>query len=325
MSMNGVPAAGSPKKDLRIPALRRFALAITILNTLGHTVLGFETSLAQLCVALGTAYGTEILIELIASWSERRRPTFLTGRVAAFDFMLPSHITGLALSMLLYGGDRLLPFAFASVIAITSKTLFVAPIKGRVRHFLNPSNTGIAATVFFFPWVAVAPPYHFTENLFGGWDWALPALIVCTGSLLNTKLTKKIPLILSWVGAFIAQAIVRHQFSDTWLAASLAPITGVGFLLFTFYMVSDPGTTPSTRRGQIIFGISLASVYAVLMALHIQYQLFFALFLVCATRGVILHAVARGWVVGRQKIEAGPIPASTATPAAEEQARPLAV
>src|SRR5438552_9094579 len=279
--MSGVRPVGPPKKDLRIPALRRFAIAITVLNTLGHTVLGFETSLAQVVVAVGTAYGTEILIELVSAWSERRRPAFIGSPTQLMDFMLPSHITGLALSMLLYAGDRLLPFAFAAAIAITSKSLFVARINGRVRHFLNPSNTGIAATVFLFPWVAVAPPYHFTENIFGAWDWALPALIVCTGSLLNTKFTRKIPLILAWVGAFIAQACVRHLLFDTWLFASLAPITGVGFLLFTFYMVSDPGTTPTSRRGQIIFGITLAAVYGALVALHIVFQLFLSLFIVC--------------------------------------------
>src|SRR6185437_6910848 len=167
--------SGPPKKDLRVPALRRFAIAITVLNTLGHTVLGFETSLAQVAVSLGTAYATEYLIEIVSAWSDKRRPAFLGGGpVRVMDFMLPSHISGLALSMLLYSGDRLLPFFFAAVIAITSKTVFTATTKGKTRHFLNPSNTGIAATVFLFPWVAVAPPYHFTEDLFGAWDWALP-------------------------------------------------------------------------------------------------------------------------------------------------------
>lgn len=319
--MNVARPAGPPKKDLRIPALRRFATAITILNTLGHTVLGFETSLLQLAVAVGTAYATEILIELVAAAAERRRPGFLGGGwVRLMDFMLPSHISGLALSMLLYAGDRLLPFVFASVIAIASKTLFVAPVNGRVRHFLNPSNTGIAATVFLFPWVAVAPPYHFTENLFGNWDWALPALVLCSGSILNTFFTRKIPLILAWVGTFIVQALVRHMFFDTWLLASLAPITGVAFLLFTFYMVTDPGTTPSTRKGQITFGICLGAIYGALVALHIQFQLFFSLFIVCTTRGLILHAVARGWAFGRRKADAAPVRAG------EEQAtRPIAV
>ena len=163
----------------------------------------------------------------------------------------------------------------------------------------------------------MAPPYHFTENLFGAWDWELPAVLVCTGSLLNTIFTRKIPLILAWVGTFIAQALIRHMLFDTWLQASLAPLTGVGFLLFTFYMVTDPGTTPSTRRGQIIFGTCLGLAYAAFVALHIQYQLFFALFVVCVSRGLILHAVARGWVTSRSA-------AAPPVKAAEEPARPVA-
>jgi hypothetical protein len=308
--MSAARPVGPPKKDLRIPALRRFATAITVLNTLGHTILGFETSLLQLFVAVGTAYATEVVIELVSSWSDRRRPAFLGGGwVGLMDFMLPSHISGMALSMLLYGGDRLLPFAFASVIAITSKSLFVAPVNGRSRHFLNPSNTGIAVTLFLFPWIAVAPPYHFTENLFGGWDWVLPGVIICTGSILNTFFTRRMWLILAWVGSFVAQAGIRHLLFDTWLQASLAPMTGVAFLLFTFYMVTDPGTTPSTRRGQLIFGAFLGLAYGTFVALHIQFQLFFGLFVVCTARGLILHAVARGWVLGRRRVEATPVPA----------------
>ena len=319
--MSSAPKVGSPKQDLRLPALRRFAIAITVLNTLGHTVLGFETSLAQVAVAVGTAYSTEILIELVGAWCERRRPMFLGHGFTGFvDFMLPSHITGLALSMLLYSGDRLLPFAYAAVIGITSKTLFTAPIKGRTRHFLNPSNTGIAAAVFLFPWMAVAPPYHFTENIDGGWDWFLPALIICTGSILNAKFTRKVPLILAWVGTFIAQAYVRHLMFDTWLFASLAPITGVGFVLFTFYMVSDPGTTPVTRRGQIFFGVSLGIVYGIVVGLHIVFPLFLALFIVCVGRGVMLHAVARGWALSPRTADKSPV----AVPD-EQVRRPVAV
>ena len=33
-------------QDLRLPALRRFAIAISVLNIFGHAVLGFEQSLA---------------------------------------------------------------------------------------------------------------------------------------------------------------------------------------------------------------------------------------------------------------------------------------
>jgi hypothetical protein len=40
---------------IRLGGLRRFAIAISILNILGHTVLGFEQSWAQPLVALATA------------------------------------------------------------------------------------------------------------------------------------------------------------------------------------------------------------------------------------------------------------------------------
>jgi hypothetical protein len=69
-------------------------------------------------------------------------------------------------------------------------------------------------------------------------------------------------------------------------------MTGVAFLLFTFYMVTDPATTPRTVRGQIAFGIAVAAAYGTLMAFHIVFGLFFGLTAVCAGRGVLLYAKA---------------------------------
>lgn len=57
--------------DKRIKALRRFALAITILNILGHTWLSFEQSVAQLLTALATCYILEIAFELISAKLQR--------------------------------------------------------------------------------------------------------------------------------------------------------------------------------------------------------------------------------------------------------------
>src|SRR3954451_14717860 len=111
------------KKDMRLPALRRFATAITLLNVVGHSFLGFEQSLAQPLVALLAAYTTEILLEVIESRRLGRRPRFLGPGTTFLDSMLSAHITGLAVAMLLYANDRLLPIAFAAVAAIASKHL----------------------------------------------------------------------------------------------------------------------------------------------------------------------------------------------------------
>src|SRR3954453_16894872 len=95
-----------PPKEMRLGALRRFATAITILNVLGHTVLGFEQSLAQPVVSLLTAYSTELLLETLLAWRQGRRPRFLGRGTPFIDFMLSAHISGLAVAMLLYANDR---------------------------------------------------------------------------------------------------------------------------------------------------------------------------------------------------------------------------
>lgn len=280
------------QKDMRLGALRRFATAITVLNILGHTVLGFEQSLATPVTAVLVAYATEILLELLESWRLGRKPRFLGGGTAFVDFLLSAHITGLAVSMLLYANERLLPVAFAAAVAIGSKYLFRVGTNGARRHFFNPSNLGITATLLAFPWVGIAQPYMFTENLSGAGDWVLPVIIIFSGSFLNTKFTRRIPLILAWLGGFVLQAAIRHFAFGNLFLPSLNPMTGVAFLLFTFYMVTDPATTPSTRRGQIAFGLAMAAAYGTLMAFHVVFGLFFGLSAVCACRGILLYAKA---------------------------------
>nr|WP_206108227.1 hypothetical protein [Paludisphaera soli] len=272
-------------------------MAITILNVLGHFVLGFEQSWAQPLVALATAYGVEIVLEAMGAWSERRPLQFLGGWRTVVDFLLPSHITALAIAMLLYANDRLWPIAFAAAVGVGSKTLVRVPVGRGVRHCLNPSNTGIAVTLLLFPWIGIAPPYQFTENLDGVGDWFLPMVIILSGTFLNTRFTGRLPLILGWLGGFLLQAYLRSRFQDAAFLAACLPVTGMAFLLFTFYMVTDPATTPSAPIAQLAFGASVAAVYGLLMASHVVFGLFFSLLAVCSARGLGLAAIAafRAW------------------------------
>ena len=279
-------------RDVRLVALRRFAGAITLLNVLGHTWFGFEQSWAQPLAAVLAGYLTELLLETLDARSRGTAPRFAGSAGTLFHFLLPAHITGLACSMLLYANERIAPVVFAVVVGIAVKYLFRPPVGRGRRHFFNPSNTGIVATLLCFPWVGIAPPYMFTENLFGWADWALPAVIVGSGSFLNLKLTRKMPLILAWLGGFAAQAVVRAALFGTPFVAGLLPMTGVAFLLFTFYMVTDPATTPVAPRRQVAFGLGVAAAYAGLMAAHVVFGLFFALAIVCSLRGLALYAAA---------------------------------
>jgi len=284
----------------RLGGLRRFAIAITVLNILGHAFFGFEQSLAQPVVALVSAYSVELLLEFIDARCNRRPLRFLGGGPRRFiEFLLSAHITGLACAMLLYANERLGPVIFASTVAICSKCLLRVPAERGTRHFFNPSNFGITVTLLVFVWVSIAPPYQFTENMTGVGDWILPAVIVCTGTFLNARFTHRLPLIAAWLGGFVAQAALRSLFLETPFGAGLIPMTGVAFILYTFYMVTDPATTPSGRREQIVFGLSVAAVYGLLMVTHVVFGLFFALSIVCAVRGLGIYAMR--WVRRRER------------------------
>lgn len=276
----------------RIAALRRFSLGITGLTVVGHVWLGFEQSWAQVVVSIATCYSLEIALEAVDAWSAERPARFRGGPVALVDFLLPAHISALAIALLLYPGGRLMPIVFAGVVAVGSKAIFRAPLGRGRRHFLNPSNFGIAVTLVAFPAVSISPPYHFTENVSGIGDWLVPLFVLFTGTFLNFKLTGKLPLIGAWLGAFAAQAVFRHLVFDASLEGALLPMTGMAFLLFTFYMVTDPGTTPIRTRNQVAFGASVAIVYGVFLAMHVVFTLFFALVLVSTVRGAWLYAAA---------------------------------
>ena len=298
----------------RLGGLRRFAIAITVLNILGHAFFGFEQSLAQPLVALVAAYSTELLLEFIDARFNHRPLRFLGGGVRKFvDFLLSAHITGLACAMLLYANERLGPVIFAAVVAICSKCILRAPAGRGTRHFLNPSNFGITVTLLAFAWVSIAPPYQFTENMTGAGDWILPAVIICTGTFLNWRFTHRLPLIAAWLGGFVAQAAVRSVLLDTPFGAALVPMTGVAFILYTFYMVTDPATTPEGRRDQIVFGFSVAAVYGMLMVTHVVFGLFFALTIVCTVRGLWMFACK--WLK-REEIDAVAAPAALSSPSA---------
>jgi hypothetical protein len=290
--LNKTPLADRWYSEKRLGGLSRFAFAITLLNIVGHLFLGFEQSWLTPFVSLATAYGTELIGETIESRIGGRRARYAGSPVNLVKFLLPAHISGLAIGMLLYAAENVTAIAFAAAAAMASKYLFRVVVGagegGRpvFRHVLNPSNFGISVTLLLFPTVGIAPPYQFTENTSGIADWILPLIIVCTGSYLNTKATGRIPLITAWVSAFALQAILRSTIHGTPLAAALLPMTGFAFILFTFYMITDPATSPSKTASQVWFAIAVAAFYALFMELHIVFGMFYALTLVTATRGI---------------------------------------
>ncbi|MFD3969901.1 enediyne biosynthesis protein [Streptomyces cyaneofuscatus] len=295
-----------PRHDPKIvTALRRFAISITVLNIAGYTVLGFEQPWLWPFIAVAVAYCVETVLEFIGARVEERRPRYAGGGTkGVLEFLYPSHITALAVNMLLYVNDRLWVMVLGVVIAVSAKWVLRAPVRGKPRHFMNPSNFGIAVVLLLFPWASIAPPYQFTEYTDGAVDWIIPAVIVALGTLLNAKLTGRMWLIGGWLVVFVLQAVLRGVLFDTAIPPALGMMTGVAFVLFTNYMVTDPGTTPSRPVAQVAFGGGVAVTYGIMTGLGIAYGLFFATAVVCLVRGGYL------WLVHLRTEQTG-----TATPA----------
>ncbi|HEY0697864.1 MAG TPA: enediyne biosynthesis protein [Micromonospora sp.] len=282
------PAPTKPEPDRRYLALRNFAISISVFNIFGYTLLGFEQPWLWPIFAVLIGYATEIVFEVFSSWARKRPPRFLgNGGRGLYEFLLPSHITALACNMLLYANDMFLPIAFAVIVGVTGKYVFQAPVYGRMRHYMNPSNFGItAALVFFGSWISIAPPYEFTENANTYFRVMIPIIIVTAGTIINALLTRRVPLIVGWLGGFAIQAFIRHWIWDVALFSALGVMTGVAFVLFTNYMITDPGTTPVKPMNQFMFGSGVAMVYGVLMLFNVVYTLFFAVVVVCGLRGL---------------------------------------
>lgn len=284
-----------PKRSAlrRYFALWYFTVLLIVWNILGHTFLGFEQSHLQPLVGVATAIALQLLLEWIDARANKRRPRFAGSWADFVNSLPPAIIPGLALTMLLYPNERLLPVFFGVAVAIGSKVIFRAPVgEGKTQHVFNPSNLGIVATLLLFPSVGVAPPYQFTENLTGTWHWVLPGIVLATGILVHAMFTGRLLLVLTWLAAFVIQGQLRSWYFGTSWIVPMTPMTSAAFMVFTLYMIPDPATTPVKPLRQFLFGITIAAVYGMLVVTHVVYCLFIALAMVCAMRGVGLYAWA---------------------------------
>lgn len=318
-----------PRHDPKvITALRRFAISISIFNILGYTVLGFEQPWLWPFIALATAYTVELVLETISAGVEGRTARYRgNGKRGVLEFLLPAHITALAVNMLTYVNDRVLVMIFGVIVAVGAKWVLRAPVRGRLRHYMNPSNFGIVVILLIFPWASIAPPYHFTENVPTPIDWLIPALIIIGGTMINGKLTGRMWLILGWVSIFALQSVVRGLILDTSIVGALGTMTGVAFVLFTNYMITDPGTSPSKPLSQFAFGGGVAVVYGLLTGAGIAYGIFFATAIVCLVRGGFLWSLhiankSRLQFEAQQRSVASlsSVPVTPATPSTEKEA-----
>ena len=201
---------------------------ITLVLVVGEARYSILGGYNRLATTLGICVATEVFL----SW-------FLRGRIVNIS---SAYITGISLALLIKPQANLLwPFALGAFLAIASK--YVLTYRGR--HLWNPSNFAIALLLLIAS-SSVAVLSHQWGNDLGTnlVIWAFGLVIAWRARVLHVTLT--------YVACFLAFATVRHLILGGPLLAEIAPITGPMYQLFVFFMVTDPRTTVSTRRGRLL-------------------------------------------------------------------------
>ncbi len=185
-------------------------------------------------------------------------------------FPLSAIIIGLA-SSLLIDAPSVLTYVAATALGISSKTL----ITYKRKHLFNPANFGLVVMLLVFPNRLTGMP-----QLFSG--YLAPSIVFAVLGMLTVLYARQFEVSFSWLLGFVVFACARAAINGSRLLMTLAPALGPGFLLFTFHMISDPATTPRTRRFRIAFGVTVALLDALTRFFEIPYGNFYALFLVTA-------------------------------------------
>ncbi len=207
--------------------------------------LDFDVTPARAALLVATALATQA----VGDWIVGNRLPFRSSARSAL-------ISGLSLCLLLRTNSAGLA-ATAAVLTVASK--FVIRIRGK--HVFNPTNGGIVAMLLLSNQVWVSPG-----------QWGAPAffafLMACTGSLVVNRAARS-DVTYAFIAFYCALLFGRSLYLGEPLTIPLHRLESGALLLFAFFMISDPKTTPDSRVGRVLFAALVA-----FGAWYVQFRLF---------------------------------------------------
>ncbi len=261
----GIRGLGDP----RIP----FALILTVYGVLGFTWLGFNRSAAQMGLIVASGCALDMALG-----------AFVHRRVQA---PLSAYISCCSLALLLNYSHGTWLLLVPVLLAIGSKYLLT--VNGK--HHFNPSMFGVAVSLLVSrELITAAPAYQWA-----GASVTMSAFILMAALTLFVFKIGRGALIVSFLVTYALQTAVRAYVMRHHLPPEvlfIGTLSAPPFFIFTFYMITDPATSPPDRPTQVKLGIALALVDLWLHTKESVYTFFYAALLVGLVRFVVLHARA---------------------------------
>ncbi|MGN6213892.1 RnfABCDGE type electron transport complex subunit D [Parafilimonas sp.] len=227
---------------------------ITLILLVGQFTYGILDNYLSLVVAIGTSVISEMILARTILGTKKN--------------LASAYITGISVGILIRS-NVIWPYFITALLSILSK--YVLRYKGR--HLWNPSNFGVSWMLFLSSMNVAGLSIQWGSNL------AAMSVIWMLGLLIVNR-AKRLHVTIAYVISFILLAYIRCLITGDAFLAELSPLTGPMYQLFIFFMITDPGTSVSTKKGRIIVVILVALVEFILRLNHFIYAPFYALFLV---------------------------------------------
>ncbi|HEV3140424.1 MAG TPA: RnfABCDGE type electron transport complex subunit D [Vicinamibacterales bacterium] len=209
--------------------------------------LEFDITVARAALLLGTVLLTQTAFD---RWTARRLGRELPVNVRS------ALISGLSLCLLLRTSSVALA-VLAAFVTIASKFA----IRFRGKHIFNPTNGGLVAMMLLSGQVWVSPAQWGTAAFFA-------FLMACAGTIVVNRAARS-DVTYAFLAFYCALLFGRSMYLGEPMTIPIHRLESGGLLLFAFFMISDPKTTPSSRMGRVLFSALVA--YG---AWYVQFRLF---------------------------------------------------
>jgi Na+-transporting NADH:ubiquinone oxidoreductase subunit NqrB len=199
-----------------------------------------------------------------------------------------------------------------AVIAIGAK--FVIRLRGK--HLYNPTNLGCMAALLLLPGAWVSP---------GQWgNDVLLAIWVATLGIVVTTSARRFDIAWAFLAIYVGLLALRILYLGARWQVLENQLSSGALILFTFFMITDPRTTPDHRLMRVLYAAVVAiGAFAWTYVFFTPNGLVWALFLAAPLVPILDRlAPADKFQWRPQKAHPAPRPAGTPSAAGSQRASP---
>jgi len=218
-------------------------IVLSFLIAYSIVVLNFGIRWQNALAIVGTALVTQFIGTLCA-------------RLPRFDPLSPL-ITSLSITLLLRT-DELQLAVVAACIAIGSKFI----IRFRGKHIFNPANFALVTLILLSDqaWFSSGQWGSATINAFG---------LACLGFLVLTR-ARRAETTLAFIAIYAVLMFGRALWLNDPFSIPLHQMQNGALLIFAFFMISDPKTTPNTAVGRVLYAALVAGIAYTIQFIYYQ-------------------------------------------------------